>query len=59
MIRIKKKIHPAHQDKINMEAKQALHDLEQAIQDGCRVVYLDELCTTKQTILKADWSARR
>ena len=46
-IRIKKKIHPTHRTKINSEAHDALEDFDQAVGDGCRIIYCDELCTTR------------
>ena len=33
--------------------------MEEMIQAGHRIIYCDELCTTKSTIHKADWSAPR
>ena len=28
-----------------------------AKEEGYRIIYVDELCTTKSTILRSDWSA--
>ena len=58
-IRIKKQVSPQHQAKIHEEAAEALNGLEAARNEGERIVYLDELCTTKSTIQKSEWSARR
>ena len=54
MIRMKKQVHTYLSDKINKEANEAYSALKAAKNDGSRIVYIDELCTTKSTILRHD-----
>ena len=56
MIRMKKQVPTYLGDKINKEANEAYSALKAAKNDGSRIVYIDELCTTKSTILRHDWS---
>ena len=58
-IRIKKSKPQLNQAKINQETKQAFKDLTEARIEGHRIIYCDEMCTTKSAIQKAEWSERR
>ena len=58
-IRIKKSKPPQNEEKINQETKHAYMELMEARIEGHRIIYCDEMCTTRSTIQKAEWSARR
>ena len=59
MIRIKKQVHERHRQRILEQTQDAKMGVEKAKADGYRVIYCDEMCTTKSTIPKTDWSARK
>ena len=58
-IRIKKSKPPQNQEKINQETKNAFKELMEARLERHRIIYCDEMCTTRSTIQKAEWSERR
>ena len=46
-------------ERIREQAIQANQELEQHIEQGFRICYLDEFVISKSTIPRSDWSARR
>jgi hypothetical protein len=46
----------AHKAKIRLEALEAKEHLQNHINEGYLVIYLDEFCTTKMTIPTHDWT---
>ena len=49
-ISIRKWVTPAHKKRIQEEARQARRELDHYEAEGRRIIYVDELCTTKSTI---------
>jgi len=53
-----KKLHPEQESRILQEAKDAKIAVQKAQDDGYRLVYCDEFCTTLQTMPKFEWQMK-
>ena len=57
-IQKKKSITIRQEPKIEMEAKEAKKNLNEAKQEGYKIYYVDEFCTTRNTFLTHSWSLK-
>ena len=57
-IRKRKTITERQEPKIEMEAKEAKHNLNMAKWHGYKIVYADEFCTNRNTMLTHSWSLK-
>ena len=53
-----KRLHPEQESRILQEAKDAKIAVQKAQDDGYRLVYCDEFCTTLQTMPKFEWQMK-
>ena len=53
-----KKLHPEQETRIREEAKDAKIAVRKAQNDGYRLIYCDEFCTTVQTMPKLEWQMK-
>jgi hypothetical protein len=51
-------ISPDHKAKIRLEALGVKDILKQHMDEGYRIIYLDEFCTTKSTMPTHDWTPK-
>jgi hypothetical protein len=51
-------ISPDHKAKIRLEALGVKDILKQHMDEGYRIIYLDEFCTTKSTMPTHEWSPK-
>ena len=57
-VRKRKTITLRQEPKIEMEAKEAKHNLAMAKWHGYKIIYADEFCTNRSTLLTHSWSLR-